>query len=344
MQPHDIQRILIIRFSSIGDIVLTTPAIRAVRRRFPQARLDMVTKRQFAELLETNPHLNHLYQYDARGGLRGLLALGRELRRVRYDLCLDLHNNFRSRLLRVMIGAAEHAAFSKQIVARTLLVRAKINRYRGILPVAERYLNAAVRFGAQDDGAGLELFPTPEQEARVARLFEDYGLRGGEIAVGLGAMAAHPLKQWPLEKFAALGRRLAERHQARLIIFGGPADRRIGETLARQLPNRPIVLCGGVSLLESAVALKRCAVFVGNDTGTVHLAAAMRRPVVALFGPTVEEFGFYPYRTPARVIARALPCRPCTHTGKGRCRIREYHACMERITVEEVFSAVEELL
>ena len=84
--------------------------------------------------------------------------------------------------------------------------------------------------------------------------------------------------------------------------------------------------------------------FVGNDTGTVHLAAAMRRPVVALFGPTVEEFGFYPYRTPARVIAHVLPCRPCTHTGKGRCRIRERHACMERITVEEVFSAVEELL
>jgi heptosyltransferase-2 len=96
--------------------------------------------------------------------------------------------------------------------------------------------------------------------------------------------------------------------------------------------------------LESAAALKRCAVFVGNDTGTVHIATAMQRPIVVLFGPTVEEFGFYPYRTTSQVICKALPCRPCTHTGKGRCKIKETHACMKRIGVEEVREAVEKML
>jgi heptosyltransferase-2 len=127
-------------------------------------------------------------------------------------------------------------------------------------------------------------------------------------------------------------------------LFGGLADVQDVESIARRLPNSPVVLCGKLSLLESAAALKRCALFVGNDTGTVHLAAAMKRPVVVLFGPTVEEFGFYPYGTRATVISKSLPCRPCTHTGKGNCKIRETHACMGKISVTEVRKAVEDML
>jgi len=344
MPPQPIQHILVIRFSSIGDIVLTTPTLRALRRRFPDARIDMVTKREYAELVATNPALNHVYRYDARSGIRGLLQLGLELRQNRYDLCVDLHDNFRSRILRLLIQPPEHTGFSKEIFARTLLVQAHINRYRRIVPVPERYLAPLARFGVLNDENGLELFPTEQDDAHVASLFAEHGLRDEERVIGLGAIAAHPLKQWPIENFIALGQRLIEQHQARLVLFGGPGDRANAERIAQQLPNRPMVLCGRVSLLASAAALKRCAMFIGNDTGTVHIAAAMQRPVVVMFGPTVEEFGFYPYRTPAKVISTPLPCRPCTHTGKGRCKIRETHACMIRIRVDEVLAAAETLL
>ncbi len=344
MQPEQIQHILIIRFSSIGDIVLTTPTLRALRRRFPDARIDMATKQEYAELVETNPALNHVYRYDSRSGIGGVLRFGRELRQIRYDLCVDLHGNVRSRALRLLIQPTTQTVFSKQMLARTLLVRAKINRYGRILPVPERYLASVARFGVQNDEKGLELFPTQNEETHVAGLFAAEHLHDEELVVGFGAIAAHPLKQWPIENFIALGQRLIERHQARIVLFGGPGDRATAERIAQQLSNQPIVLCGRVSLLASAVALKRCAIFVGNDTGTVHIAAAMQRPVVALYGPTVEEFGFYPYRTPAKVISTPLPCRPCTHTGKGHCKIRETRACMTRIRIDDVFEAVETLL
>ena len=344
MQPEQIQRIVIIRFSSIGDIVLTTPTLRALRRRFPDARIDMVTKREYAELVETNPNVNHIYRYDSPSGVNGLVQLSRELRQARYDLCVDLHCNLRSRILRLLMQPKEQTTYSKEIFARTLLVQAKINRYGRMLPVPERYLAPLARFGVQNDDNGLELFPTEQDDAHVAGLFAEHGLRRDEQLIGFGAIAAHPLKQWPIENFVTLGQRLLEQYQARIVLFGGPGDRENAERIAQQLPNRPIVLCGRVSLLASAAALKRCAIFIGNDTGTVHIAAAMQRPVVAMFGPTVEEFGFYPYRTPAKVISTPLPCRPCTHTGKGRCKIHETHACMTRIRVDEVLHAAETLL
>lgn len=344
MQPEQIQRILVIRFSSIGDIVLTTPTLRALRRRFPDARIDMVAKRQFAELIETNPALHTVFRYDALSGFSGLLRLGHELRQVHYDLCVDLHGNLRSQILRLLISSAHQTGYSKEIFARTLLVQAKINRYRRIVPVPERYLAPLARFGVQNDEHGLELFPTEQDKAYIAGLFAAEGLRDGEPVVGFGAIAAHPLKQWPIENFIALGQRLIDQHQARIVLFGGPGDRENAERIAQQLSNRAIVLCGRVSLLAAAAALKRCAIFIGNDTGTVHIAAAMQRPVVAIFGPTVEEFGFYPYRTPAKVISAPLPCRPCTHTGKGHCKIRDTHACMTTIRVDEVLEAAETLL
>ncbi len=342
---HDrVQRILIIRFSSIGDIILTTPLIRALRTRFPQARLDFVSKREFGELLETNPRLDRFYLYDTQSGVKGLSMLARELRSNRYDLCIDLHKSLRSRHLRFLLRAPRIISYSKQILPRTLLVKTGMNCYNNPLPIPERYLRQLAPFGVEPDGKGPELFPTEQQYATVLKIFKKEHVTPQESLFGFGPIAAHPLKQWPLQKFAQLGQRLVRRHQARILIFGGPSDRQQGEELARQIPNNPVVLCGKLSLLESAAALKSCAVFIGNDSGSVHMASAMSTPVVVIFGPTVKELGFYPYRVRSQVVSTPLPCRPCTHTGKGRCKIEEQHACMERIGVEQVAQAATELL
>jgi len=335
--------ILITRFSSIGDIVLTTPLVRAVRKRFPKARIDFVIKREFAELMQTNPHLTTVYEYDKRTGIKGLLALARQLRDNRYDLFVDIHKNFRTYLLRVLTRPGRTVAFSKHIIPRTLLVAAGINRYKEILQLPERFLRSLQPFDVVNDEKGLELFPTDAHRSKVKSVFQQENLSEGDLALGFGTVSAHPLKQWPAERFIELGRQLVQKYNARILLFGGPGDLQGTEQIARQLPNAPILLCGRLSLLESAAAVQRCTLFVGNDSGMIHIAAAMQRKVVKFFGPTVEEFGYSPYRTESIVISKPLSCRPCTHTGKGTCKIST-HACMKDIQVAEVFNAVEMML
>jgi lipopolysaccharide heptosyltransferase II len=338
------QKILITRFSSMGDIVLTTPVIRALRRKFPDARIDYVTKQEFAELVQTNPHLTNIYPYDSRNGFTGLRTLGRQLHEQQYDLLVDLHNKLRSRLLQRMIRPRQTVRFSKHILKRTLLVKTGLNLYtRPITQVPDRYLRPLQAFGVKNDDLGLELFPTEEQYAKVATIFRQHHLTDDELVIGLGPVASFPLKQWPVERFAEVGQELVRRHHARILLFGGPLDISCVEPLTERIPHEPIMLCGQLTMMESAAALQRCALFVGNDTGMIHIAAAMGRKVVDVFGPTVEEFGFYPYNIPAEVVSKPLPCRPCTHTGKGKCRITT-HACMQDIQVEDVVNAVKRLL
>ncbi len=294
--------------------------------------------------MQTNPHLNTVYTYDKRTAAQGLIALGHQLRQNRYEICVDIHKNFRAYLLRFLIRPAQIVSYSKQIIQRTLLVKTGLNCYGRILQIPERYLKRLEPFGVLNDENGLELFPTDIHYSKVNAIFQHEKLTEGEPLIGFGPIAAHPLKQWPLERFVALGQQLVRQHHARILLFGGPKDVQRGEAIARQIPNNPIMLCGRVSLLESAAAIKHCALFVGNDTGTVHIATAMQRKVVVLFGPTVEEFGFYPYRAASTVICKPLPCRPCTHTGKGKCKIQDTHACMKQIRVEEVWDVVDGML
>lgn len=341
--PDAIQNIVILRLSSIGDITLTTPVIRALRTRFPQARIDYVVKQEFSELLQTNPHLTTLYGFEKRDGLRGLIRLGQRLRQQQYDLLVDLHNNFRTHVLRFLLHPAYTTLFTKHFVKRTLLVKTGVNLYTQISQVPDRYLQPLQRFGVADDGKGLELFPTAQHQARIQEIFQRANLVADTRVIGFGPIAAHPLKQWPPERFSALGQELVRRYNARIVIFGAPKETEQAQQIAAQIPNAPIVLCGQVSLLESAAALARCALLVANDSSLVHIAAAMQRPVVVMFGPTVEEFGFYPYRTPSIVLAKPLPCRPCTHTGKGQCRIKT-HACMQMISTEEALEAVQRMV
>lgn len=334
---------LIVRLSSIGDIALTTPLIRAVRRRYPSAQIDFVVKREFAELLRTNPYLNQVYEYEARTGVTGLISLAASLRRHHYDLYVDIHNNLRSHLLRYAIQPTRSVTYSKQTLRRMLLLKFKINRYAEILQVPDRYLQPLRQFGVVNDELGLELFPTPAQYAKVQAIFERERLAETELTIGFGPIAAHPLKQWGLEKFVELGKELVQRFGARILLFGGQREVIPIRRLAEQIPNAPVMFAGELSLLETAAAVRRCAAFVGNDTGIAHIAAAMQRKVVVFFGPTVEEFGFYPYRTPSRVLCKSLPCRPCTPTGKGRCKIRT-HACLKNITVKDAIAAIESVL
>jgi len=334
------KKILIIRLSSIGDVLLTTPLIRRLRGEFQNAQIDFLVKSQYQELLAHNPHLDKIYTYDQRTGFKGLRQLKRELQRQGYDLIIDLHRNLRSLYLRSLYKGAMVVKFQKMALRRFLLVHFKLNLYRGIIPVSQRYLNS---LDIKDDRLGLELFVPLDVKERIHRGLESRGLDPDGLAIGFAPGAGFWTKRWPAEAFAHLGNLLSQNLDARILLFGDQGDKQVCQRITELMDKQPIDLSGELSLLETAAAMERCSLVVTNDTGLMHMATALKKRVVAIFGPTSEELGFFPYGTDHVVIQRDLPCRPCSFHGSNRCK-KGHFKCMREISPEEVFQAVRGLL
>jgi lipopolysaccharide heptosyltransferase II len=340
---------LIIRLSSIGDIVLASPLLRVLRKKFPASQIDFVTKKEYSGLVRNNPRVNFTFEFDAALGFSGLHHLKEKIRREQYDLILDIHGSLRSRYLRAAAGARDVMTINKRIAARTMLVKFKKNFYRNIVSVADRYIEPLRPFGIENDGEGLELFIPDEVmfglSGRLAPLQLD---RCGKV-IGFCPSARHETKKWPHERFAAAGSLLARELNAKMLLFGSAADKSICDPIARSVNSgsdreQAVNLCGALNLLETAAAMEFCDVIVTNDSGLMHIASAMKKKIVALFGSTVKEFGFYPLGSDVTVLERpGLYCRPCSHVGRAKCP-EGHFKCMAEIRVEDVVASVLKLL
>lgn len=326
-------RILLVRFSSIGDILLTTPLVRALRRRHPDARLIFVTKRAMAPLVADNPHLSHVVALEPDEPLAHLAG---HLRGLQPTHGLDLHGSLRSAALRLLVRC-RWSGYAKRKLARTLLVATKLDLYRGDVPVAERYFEAARRLDVQPDGAPPEFCLGAAARERVARWLAERGAATAPIAA-LAPGAAHATKRWPLAHWQALAERLRGAGY-RLVVLGGPEDR----GAAQQLGAFAESAAGEFTLQETGACLARAKVLISGDTGVMHMATGVGTPVVALFGPTVRAFGFFPYHARATVLAQDLQCRPCSTMGTARCPLG-HHRCMVDLLPAQVAAAVERLV
>jgi lipopolysaccharide heptosyltransferase II len=340
---------LIIRLSSIGDVLLASPLIRLLRKRWPAARIDFLVKREYADLVRFNPHLSSVIEFDARNGRRELRLRRQELRRVTYDLIVDIQGNFRSFLLRTM-NARKIVHVNKRRLARFLLVNLKWDVYRVAPPVPIRYMEPLGKIGLVDDGEGLEVFVPESIVQGVQRRLSETGVLGEKTVVGFCPGAKHATKRWPLERFSELAVRLIDEGGLTIMLFGGEEDRARCAMIEHRViqktgePARVVNLAGTLSLLETAAAMDCCDVIVTNDTGLLHLAAARKKKVLAIYGPTVKEFGFFPYGTESRVFERVgLYCRPCSHIGKEVCP-EGHFLCMKETGVEEVLRGVKSFL
>jgi lipopolysaccharide heptosyltransferase II len=342
------KKILIIRFSSIGDIVLATALLRVVRVRFPNSQIDFLTKQEYAALVRSNANINNTYEFDSSGGFAGLRKLKKKLRTEQYDLVVDIHNSLRSRYIRSGI-AHEIVTINKHLLARVLLVKFKWNVYRNIVSVAERYIDTLTTYGVQNDGKGLELFIPDEVRFNCVRSIAKLQVNEYERVIGLCPAAKHETKRWLQERFVELGIAIAQRWQAKILLFGGPEDIELCRTISEAIntatgKNSAQNLCGTCSLLESAGMMEHCDLIVSNDTGLMHIAAAMKRNLVVIFGSTVKELGFFPVGTESVVLERNdLSCRPCSHIGRKSCPQKHFR-CMKDISVEDVFHACTSML
>lgn len=314
-------------------MLLTTPLVRCLRARHPDARLVFVTKQAMAPLVADNPRLSDVVTL-APGEPLG--ALARRLAALAPARGLDLHGSLRSAVLRLRVRCPWHG-YSKRRLSRGMLIATKLDLYRRRVPVAERYFAAARGLDVRPDGAPPEFFLGAAAGERVGRWLAERRLDTAPLAV-LAPGAAHSTKRWPAERWVGLARRLRDRGYV-LAVAGGPDDRAAAAALA-PLAERA---AGEFTLQETGALLARARVLVSGDTGVMHMATGVGTPVVALFGPTVEQFGFFPYHGRSVVLQRDLECRPCSAMGGPRCPMG-HHRCLVDIDAEEVSAAVDRLV
>jgi heptosyltransferase-2 len=348
------QKFLIIRLSAIGDILLTTPLLRALRTQFPEARLDFAVKADFAEILRHHPALNTLYELNAKNGWPELQALGRRLRAMRYDVVFDIHKNFRSRYLAHAAKPRRIFRHRKHVFRRWLLVNARINLLRGATPIYRRYLEAASPLSLAETpplagGRQLELFWREEDEQLAEARLRARNWQSHLPLIGIAPGAGYFTKRWPAEYFGELAANFI-RHGQQVVILGGAPEIELAQKIEQSAEaltghrGEMINLTGALSLLGSAAVIQRCRLLVANDSGLMHVAEAVGTPLLAIFGSTTRELGFFPQLPSSRVIENAtLSCRPCSHLGHPQCP-RQHFRCMRDITVNEVWKATQEMI
>ncbi|MEP7325911.1 MAG: glycosyltransferase family 9 protein [Gemmatimonadota bacterium] len=326
-------RVLAIRFSSIGDILLTTPLLRAVRARYPEAHLAFLTKEPYAPLLADNPRLSDLMTL---GPDESLGHLADRLRTRRYTHVLDLHGSLRTRALRLLVPG-RWSGYHNHRLAREILIRTRRNVYPRDIPVPERYFDAVRKLDVRPDGEPPEFFLNERARTEAtAWLAPALGDSSPLIAVAPGA--AHLTKRWPVEYWRDLVGRLTAR-SFNVVVVGGPDDQAVANEVTLAGGGRAVTAAGKFGLQGTGAIIAASRLLVSGDTGVMHMATGVNTPVIALFGPTVRAFGFFPYSRGAVVLERDLGCRPCTAWGTERCPLG-HHRCLRDIAALEVEEVV----
>ncbi|MEZ4827035.1 MAG: glycosyltransferase family 9 protein [Bacteroidia bacterium] len=323
-------KILVIRFSSIGDIVLTTPVLRNLKKAYPQSEVHYYTKPAFAAVLKQNPYVDQVHTLESP-----LKKQLRSLREENYDLVIDLHRNIRT--FRVKRGLGVPAmSFYKANFSKWLLV--KTGRLpRPISHVVERYLNVIRKIGVETDSRGLDFF-LPEsavKEAEQIRANAGPDFSGDCLAVVLGA--THRTKRWLPVHFTSL---LNKFHQP-VILLGGEDIRKEAHAIAGGLDVPVLNAVGQYDLLVSSALMKSCRAVLTHDTGLMHVAAAFGMKVFSLWGSTVPELGMTPWKTESYILEnKEVPCRPCSKIGFDICPKGHFN-CMGNLTPEKVLESLE---
>ncbi len=336
------QRILVIRLSSLGDVLFTTPLVRAIKKRFPQCELDYLISTRYRELLVGNPYVSRVLSLETGAGISEIRSMAIQIRESGYDAAIDLHGSIRSLLIRAGSRIPKVTTFRKQRLPRAMLIILKRSIYPDDRSMAQWMLDAGKWLGIEDDGDGLDLYADPNIESKIQGTIDDLSSNNQQKWVAFAPGARHTTKRWPIDKWCDLAEQIVSQSQHHITILGDEIDKPLGDKIIDRIGDNGWNAAGKLSLLQSAAAISRCQVVITHDSGLMHIAAARRVPVVAIFGPTVKAFGFYPFRVPYRVVERSLKCRPCSTKGSSRCPLGHFK-CMQEITPEHVIIAFSDL-
>ncbi len=311
-------KILIIRFSSIGDIVLCTPVIRCLKNQVDgDAEIHFLTKEQYRPILEHNPYLDQIHCIDKTTD-----EVIETLKDLNFDYVIDLHHNLRSARVKSRLQGLSFS-FNKLNIQKWLLVNFKMDRMPDV-HIVDRYMDTTKALGIENDGQGLDYFLPPNLEA--VQLPSNFSSNYQAIVLA----ATHNTKR-PLEKHF---QKLVEGIQKPMILIGGKAEEEMGERLAELHPEKVLNMAGKSSLAQSALLIKNSELVITPDTGMMHIAAAFDKPILSIWGNTVPEFGMYPYyakdsKNKLEIYeVKDLSCRPCSKIGYAKCP-KGHFMCME---------------
>jgi ADP-heptose:LPS heptosyltransferase len=323
-------KILFIRFSSIGDIVLTTPVIRCVRKTYADAELHFLTKNNFSGILRSNPYINKVHTLDQDINLTIEL-----LKNEQFDHIIDLHNNLRTLRIKKEIGHVPFYAFNKLNARKWIYTSFKLNT----LPekhIVDRYMKTVRPLGVVNDQLGLDFFIPEKDKVRDSDI--PFSHSQGYISIAIGG--AHNTKKLPVDMLTRLCRDI----QYPIILLGGKEDLENGKRIAEADSVKIYNACGKFSLNESADILRRGKMVISHDSGLMHIAAAFHKLVLSVWGNTVPSFGMYPYHTPYEVFqVNKLWCRPCSKIGFDKCPLGHFK-CMRRIDIQSLVNSVHQFI
>lgn len=311
-------KFLILRFSSIGDIVLTTPVIRCLKKQHPNAEIHYFTKSKFGFLLKDNPYIDKLWLLDSSDP--DPLP---QLRNENFDYIVDLHRNLRTLKIKLTLGKPSFS-FQKLNVQKFLLTNFKINRLPNI-HVVDRYLATLRCFGIVNDNAGLDYFIPIQDLVQIESLPVSHQIDFVAYAIG----GQHFTKKLPVPKMIELCRKI----DRPIILLGGKEDYDAGENLRLAIGNHYIFnACGKYNFNQSASIIEKAKIVFTHDTGLMHVASAFKKTIYSIWGNTVPAFGMYPYKTTFEVIENnSLSCRPCSKIGHSSCP-KKHFKCMNDLS------------
>ena len=350
LRRRSFDRILIIKPSSLGDIVHALPVLHGLRKRYPHAQIDWLVASSFSSMLENQPDLNELVVFDRQRFRRvgrspsvtaAFARFIKELRSRRYDLAIDLQGLFRTGFMAWASGANVRIGLHQVREAAWLFYNHRTAPTEHNTHAVDRYYGVAELLGFDDVPIRFQITIDEPLRLEARTLLDDCGGRNGKGLIGVAPGARWDTKRWPADKFAALIDELHKGNEVRCVLIGGPDDVALCRSISAACRVPPIDLAGRTSLRLLPAVVQQTDLVIGHDSGLMHLAIALDRPVVCLIGPTnPDRTG--PYHRPQSIVRLDLPCAPCSFRQVARCP--HDHRCMRDLEVASVLSRVDQSL
>ncbi len=339
LDTEKIENILIRSTNWIGDAVMTTPAVRAVRKNFPGSRISILAKPWVAPIFEDSPHVDEIIAYDYSGKL-GVLSMAKQLERRRFDAAILLQNAFEAALVAFLSKIPVRIGYDRD--ARRLLLTHPVPCTRRVRSLHQTHYYNEILRGVElvPDGPRLELYFSSEDRKAVDVILGRSNISASERIVGINPSATFgPAKQWFPERFAEISDRLHREFSTRTLIFGGPKDKELGRRVQETMESEAVDLSGRTTLKQAIALIARCDLFITNDSGLMHVAAALNTPQIAIFGST-DHVATGPASPRARIVRSSAACSPCL---KRHCPLG-HMTCMKQIRTEQVFRVASKIL
>jgi heptosyltransferase II len=320
------KKILIIRLSSLGDIVLTQSTVQTLRNEFPDVQIHYLTKKVFAPIVEMFNCVDEIHYWENK------YKLLKNLRNIKFDLAIDLHSKFNTFIIKNFIKAKQTITYNKKHLLRRQIVKKRTNRT--ISSTVELYFTALEKIGIKVQISAPRLFP--KKNVKLAKLLQT---DDHKKYIGLFPGALHRTKQYPIKQLAEFIDSVPIEWNCQFIIFGSEAENNLTKELNSLTDTNIIDLCGKLNLQQLVVAIDKMEIVISNDSGPMHIAAALEKPQIAIFGATHPKLGFAPKNKNAILLSANLPCQPCSLHGGKKCP-KEHFNCMRLISVEKILNSL----